>query len=57
MLRTLRDSFKHTSIYTIGNLATKAVGLLMIPVYTHFLIPSEYGTLDILDLTIILIGA
>jgi O-antigen/teichoic acid export membrane protein len=56
MLRTLRDSFKHTSIYTVGNLATKAVGLLMIPVYTHYLKPSEYGIMDILDLTIILIG-
>ena len=33
MLHTLRDSFKHTSIYTFGNLASKAVGLLLIPVY------------------------
>jgi O-antigen/teichoic acid export membrane protein len=56
MLRSLRDSFKHTSIYTVGNLATKAVGLIMIPVYTHFLTPREYGTLDMLDLTIILFG-
>ncbi|HZI89299.1 MAG TPA: oligosaccharide flippase family protein, partial [Candidatus Polarisedimenticolia bacterium] len=56
MLRILRDSFKHTSIYTVGNLATKAVGLLMIPVYTHFLTPREYGILDMLDLTIILFG-
>jgi len=56
MLRTLRDSFKHTSIYTIGNVASKAVGLIMIPVYTHFLTPREYGIMDILDLSIILIG-
>jgi len=56
MLRTLRDSFKHTSIYTVGSIATKAVGLIMIPVYTHFLSPREYGILDMLDLTIILLG-
>src|SRR5213594_3543911 len=56
MLRTLRDSFKHTSIYTVGNVANKAVGLIMIPVYTHFLKPREYGILDILDLTIMLVG-
>ncbi len=56
MLRTLRDSFKHTSIYTVGSLATRAVGLIMIPIYTHFLTPREYGILDMLDLTIILLG-
>lgn len=56
MLRTLRDSFKHTSIYTVGSLATRAVGLIMIPVYTHFLTPREYGILDMLDLTMILFG-
>src|SRR6266850_1287554 len=56
MLRTLRESFKHTSIYTFGNLASKAVGLFLIPVYTHYLRPREYGIIDILDLTIILIG-
>ena len=56
MLRTLRESFKHTSIYTFGNLTSKAVGLLLIPVYTHYLKPREYGIIDILDLTIILIG-
>jgi len=56
MLRTLRDSFKHTSIYTVGSLASRAVGFIMIPVYTHFLTPREYGILDMLDLTIILFG-
>lgn len=56
MFRALRDSFKHTSIYTLGNLATRAVGFMMIPVYTHFLTPREYGVLDLLDLTIILFG-
>src|SRR5437867_2098312 len=56
MLKTLRESFKHTSIYTLGNLTSKAVGLLLIPIYTHYLKPSEYGVMDILDLTIILIG-
>jgi O-antigen/teichoic acid export membrane protein len=56
MLRTLRDSFKHTSIYTVGSLASRAVGFIMIPVYTHFLTPREYGILDMLDITIILFG-
>jgi len=56
MLRAFRESFKHTSIYTIGNLAGKAVGFIMIPIYTHFLAPHEYGVMDMLDLTIVLIG-
>ncbi|HYR51619.1 MAG TPA: oligosaccharide flippase family protein [Candidatus Dormibacteraeota bacterium] len=56
MLRALRDGFKHTSIYTVGNLTNKAVGFLMIPIYTHFLSPREYGIMDMLDLTIVLVG-
>ena len=56
MLRSLKESFKHTSIYTIGNLANKAVGFIMIPIYTHFLAPREYGIMDMLDLSIVLVG-
>jgi len=47
----------HTLIYFTGSLASGAIGFLMIPFYTHFLVPADYGLLELLDLTIFLIGS
>jgi len=46
---------KHSSIYTIGNLLTKMVGFIMLPLYTHYLTPADYGTLEIVMLAFPLI--
>jgi O-antigen/teichoic acid export membrane protein len=43
---------KHSGIYGLGIVANKAVGFLMIPVYTRFLVPRDYGVLEILDLVL-----
>ena len=40
---SLRLVFKGASIYTIGQVGTKAFGFFLIPVYTRFLSPAEYG--------------
>lgn len=42
---------KHTTLYFIGTVLSKLVGFLMIPLYTRFLEPSEYGVIELLDLT------
>lgn len=34
---------KNTSIYTLGNFIPKAIGILLLPIYTYYLSPSEYG--------------
>jgi O-antigen/teichoic acid export membrane protein len=47
---------KHTSIYGAGNLLNKIVGFLLIPFYTHYLTPADYGTLELLDLSVALFG-
>ncbi len=44
--------FKSASLYLIGNVATRVVGFLMIPIYTNFLSPSDYGIIELLELTI-----
>jgi O-antigen/teichoic acid export membrane protein len=46
--RPLRDLVRHTAIYGSGFVATAAVGLVLVPVYTHYLTPSEYGLLALL---------
>jgi O-antigen/teichoic acid export membrane protein len=43
MAYSLRSVFKGGSIYTIGQVGTKAFGFFLIPVYTRFLSPTEYG--------------
>lgn len=41
---------RHTTIYGIGQLAARLVSVLMLPVYTHYLTPTDYGTVAIFDL-------
>jgi O-antigen/teichoic acid export membrane protein len=56
MLDELKHLFKHTSTYGFGNILGKAVGFFMIPFYTHYLSPADYGTLELLDLSLALMA-
>src|SRR5579864_4937061 len=56
MLSELKKLVKHTSIYGFGNMLGKTVGFLMIPFYTHYLSTADYGTLELLDLSLALVG-
>lgn len=38
---------KTSGIYLIGNVLTKAVAFIMLPIYTKYLSPSDYGTYDV----------
>ncbi|MGM0497679.1 MAG: lipopolysaccharide biosynthesis protein [Bacteroidota bacterium] len=42
---------KHTGIYSIGNLSTKLIGLILLPLYTSHLTTSDYGVLSVLEIT------
>lgn len=52
MFKELKILIKHSSVYGTANLLQKGVGFIMIPVYTHYLSPSDYGILELMDLTI-----
>jgi O-antigen/teichoic acid export membrane protein len=56
MLGEFKALLKHTSVYGVGNLLNKLVGFLLIPFYTHYLTPADYGTLELLDLSVALFG-
>jgi len=47
---------RHGTVYMAAALASKAVGFLMIPLYTHYLSTADYGRLELLDLTATLIS-
>jgi len=48
MLKKLKQLFTHTTIYGIGDIATSVVGLLLLPVFTRYLSPTEYGIIALL---------
>lgn len=47
---------RHSAVYGLGAISAKVLGFLMLPVYTRYLNPSDYGVLEILDLSMSLIG-
>ena len=54
MLKDLKSVSKDSIIYGIGNVATKIVGFLLIPIYTdsEYLSIPDFGVLSILDISI-----
>lgn len=56
MFEDIKKLFKHTLIYGSGVILTKAVGFLLIPVYTRCLTPKDYGILELLDTTVYFVG-
>jgi len=53
MLKDIKSVSKDSIIYGIGNVATKIVGFLLIPIYTNpkFLSVADFGVLSILDIS------
>ncbi len=42
----------HAAMYAIGNIARRFVGFVMLPIYTRFLTPADYGVIGLLTLTL-----
>lgn len=51
MLEKLRHTLKHSAVYSIGNLSTKLIGLVLLPLYLEKLTTTEYGILAILEVS------
>jgi O-antigen/teichoic acid export membrane protein len=50
----------HGKIYLVGNILQRCVSFVMLPIYTRFLSPTDYGTIEllsmVLDFTGIILG-
>jgi O-antigen/teichoic acid export membrane protein len=46
----IRKLVSHTVIYGLGNYATRVIGFLLIPVYTRYLLPADYGILSLANM-------
>jgi O-antigen/teichoic acid export membrane protein len=47
---------RHFFVYGLGHILNRVVGFLLIPFYTHYLLPSDYGTLEMIEVTVYLVG-
>src|SRR5262249_44547535 len=54
--REIGRAVKHSLVYGIGGMLQKAASFLMLPFYTHYLQPRDYGILEILNLAMSLAG-
>jgi O-antigen/teichoic acid export membrane protein len=43
---------RHTLVYGAGILLAKAVSFAMLPIYTRFLTPSDYGVMELIEMTL-----
>jgi len=57
MLKDIKTAIKNSMIYGIGNLSSKLVGFILIPMYVKHLSVSDYGTLSVLEISAQLIIA
>jgi O-antigen/teichoic acid export membrane protein len=53
MITDLKRTFQKTSVYAIGNVTTKLIGLVLIPLYTDakYFSVADFGALGILEIT------
>jgi O-antigen/teichoic acid export membrane protein len=52
MAGELRSIGRHTLVYGIGTAVGKLASFLMLPVYTRYLTPADYGVLELMGTTI-----
>lgn len=55
MLQNLKYFLKHTFIYSISNIAAKASGIILLPIYSVYLSLGDFGILGITDATIVIL--
>jgi len=51
MFRQLLRLSKHSFIYGLGAVASQIIGFLLLPLYTRYLTPADYGILEIFSVT------
>lgn len=52
MSKELKKTIKYSFIYGIGVVFSKIVSIIMLPIYTRYLTPEDYGILELLNNTV-----
>src|SRR3954451_17929984 len=48
MLQRLKELLRHSAIYGVGSIIARVLGVLLLPLYTRYLSPSDYGQIETL---------
>ena len=48
----MRHVGKHALIYGLGIVLSRAVSFIMLPIYTRYLTPSDYGVMELISMTL-----
>lgn len=48
----LKKAGRHGVVYALGIILSKAVAFIMLPIYTRYLTPSDYGVLQLVTITL-----
>src|SRR5438045_6937097 len=48
MLERLKELFRHSVVYGLGSVVARVLGVLLLPLYTRYLSPSDYGLIETL---------
>src|SRR5262249_8077019 len=51
-----RQIVKHSAIFGLGHVVFRLTSVILLPIYTRFLSPADYGIMALLDLTINLLA-
>jgi O-antigen/teichoic acid export membrane protein len=49
---TMGRAGRHTLVYGVGILVSRAVSFVMLPFYTHYLTPANYGVMQLVEMTL-----
>ncbi len=52
MIREFKRLGKHSAIYGLSNILSRAIAFILLPLYTRYLTPTDYGVLEILTVTV-----
>lgn len=54
MLGNLKNFLRHSAVYSISNAAAKAMGVILLPLYTSYLSLADFGELAIIEVTLVI---
>ncbi len=54
MLQNIKSTIQQTAVYGFGNLATKLIGIVLLPLYTAHITVADYGVLGIVEITLMI---
>jgi len=55
VLSKLKYFVKHSLVYSISSVAAKAMGVILLPLYSSYLTISDYGVLGVIDATLMIL--